>query len=70
MNVFILTVVLDGRQIEVDDVHDVANIEATSGNTGSDHDGGFTSLEGTTANSQQDSWGKPCSTYRASSRSR
>lgn len=53
MNVFIEAVVLDGWKIEIDDVHDIANVKASSRDTSSDHDRGFASLEGTTADISQ-----------------
>ena len=48
MNVLIFTVVLDGREVKVDDMHDITNVKTTSRDTGSDHDGCFASAEGTT----------------------
>ena len=70
MNVLILAVVLDGWEVEVDDVHNVADVEATSRHTGSDHDGSLACLESTSALVSV-KWveGKDV-TYRASSLSR
>lgn len=45
MNVLIFTVVVDRREIEVDDVHDVAYIKTSTGNTSGDHDGSFARAE-------------------------
>ena len=39
MNVLILSIILSGWHVKVDDVHDIANVETASRNTGSDHDG-------------------------------
>lgn len=38
MNVLIFTVVLDSREVEVDDMHNITNVKTTSGDTSSDHD--------------------------------
>jgi hypothetical protein len=45
MDVFILTCVLDSREIEVDDVHDVANVETTSRDASSNKDWAFANAE-------------------------
>lgn len=49
MNVFINTSVLDTRQIVVDDVHDITNVKATSGDGGCDQDRTLASAESSTA---------------------
>ena len=46
MNVFIFAIVLDSREIEVDDMHHIADIETTSGNTSCDEDRTLAATEG------------------------
>ena len=48
MNVLIEAIVLNAGKIEVDDVHHIANIQASSRYTGGNHDGSCTCAEGTT----------------------
>ena len=47
MNVFIFAIVFDSREIEVDDMHHIANIEPTSGNTSCDEDRTLAATEST-----------------------
>lgn len=52
MNIFVDTTMVDTWQVKVDDVHDIANVEATSGDGGSDQDRTFSSTEGSASAGQ------------------
>ena len=45
VNVLVHAIVFDIWAVIVDDVHDIADVEATSGDSGGDKDGGFASAE-------------------------
>ena len=45
MNILVLAIVFDSWKIEVDDVHDITNIETSSGNTSRNEDRTFAATE-------------------------
>ena len=53
VDVLVHAIVLDVGTIVVDDMHDVADVETTSRDTGGDHDGRLASSECTPENGQQ-----------------
>ena len=48
VNIFIKAVVLNSREIEVDDMHNVSNVKATSRHASGNHDWGLASWKRTT----------------------
>jgi len=45
MNILITTIVLNGREVKVDNVHDIANVETSCRDTSSDEDRALASTE-------------------------